>query len=508
MRPPVCQRFPGPDLQNLLEGGLPVDLKDSGVTLDFDFFCLLVGFLWLLDLICFLPLFNVAFAKIEERGYQGDNRQLADRLKLGWFLAAIGLMVGGRFWKLCTSLFFYVVYRHYYIDTRWSSIRRGFGAPGFMSHWTAFYLVLLQMTAFLDGSGALPLQVWWVMQVDFAVIMVCAGTYKYMVGYVHHDGMEYGCVNPFWGYFWRLFLKAHPRAWYFRVMNFFASAVEVVAGILMLFPPTRVVGAVAISLSFLYVALLVRLGRLAFLMMVLPFLYFPDFGPSLVASTPFHVDTPTFLLSALHGITWAFLAMLPVAKFTQYYNLFANRSLPQPLQKWVAHYANQVPIIMWRVFTPDVTNFYVRIYEEDPATGESRALLDHDTFSMRNWSWLKLRFLHVTESIASVSVFTTLKYFPSNRALFNEKLIKYSLSLQHGLGRPVERLRYEYVLIHKLPDQFFLWHVGNFRVDLNNHQVSEEKLVPDFDFTAPSKFSPVRESDSVGVFTPKPAHST
>jgi hypothetical protein len=449
----------------------------------------------------------VAFGKIEERGFCGDNPKLIHQLQLGWFFAALGLMVGGRFWKLCASLFFYAVYRHYYIDTRWTSIRRGFGAPGFMSHWTAFYMALLQITAFLDASGALPLQVWWVMQIDFAVIMICAGTYKYMVGYLHHDGMEYGCVNPFWGYFWRLFLKAHPRAWYFRVMNILASVVEMVAGVMMLFPSTRILGAVAISLSFFYVGLLVRLGRLAFLMCLIPLIYFPDFGPSLVQRTPFHVDTPALLLSAVEGLTWAFLCMLPVAKFTQYWNLFANRALPQPFQKWVTHYANQVPIIMWRVFTPDVTNFYIRIYEEDPATGGSRPLLDHDTFSLRGWTWLKCRFLHVTESIASVSVFTTLKYFPSNRALFNEKLVKYSLSLQHALGRPVERLRYEYVLIHKLPDRFFLWHVGNFRVDLDTQQVSEEKLVADFDFAAPSKFSPVRESALVGTFTPKPAQS-
>ena len=473
--------------------------------IDFDFFCSLVGLLWLCDLLCYLPLFGVAFGKLEDRGFTGNNPQLTARIQWAWLVSAVGLMWGGRFWKLCASLFFYVLYRHYYIDTRWSSIRRGFGAPGFMSHWVAFYLIVLQMASFLDASGALAMQCWWVMQVDFAVIMVCAGTYKYMVGYLHHDGMEYGCVNPFWGYFWRWFLKAHPRAWYFRAMNFLASSVEFLAGILMLIPATRVVGAVVISLSFLYVGFLIRLGRLAFLMAVIPLAYFPDFGPSLVRLTPFHLDTPVFLLQGLHGLTWLFIALLPLAKFTQYYNLFANRTLPQPLQRWVTTYSNQVPIIMWRVFTPDVTNFYLRIYEEDPITGESRPLLDHDTFSLRNWSWLKLRFLHVTESIASVSVFTTLKYFPSNRALFNEKLIKYSLSLQHGLGRPVEHLRYEYILIHKQDDHFSLWHVGNFRVDLDRGCVSEEKLVPDFDFSAPSKFSPVRESASVGTFTPKPA---
>lgn len=466
--------------------------KAGGVT--FDLFCKAVGLLWLLDLACYLPLFSVAFGKIEARGYVGENRRWTWSLLLGWLAAGLALIVGSAWLRLTASLFFYVLYRHFYIDTRWSSIRRGFGAPGFMSHWVALYLLLLQFSAFLERS--LSHQVLWLMRIDFAVIMICAGTYKYMVGYLHHDGMEYGCVNPYWGYFWRFFLDhTHPRGWYFRVMNHLASGVEVAAGLMMLFPATRVAGAVAISLSFVYVGLLIRLGRLAFLMAVIPIIYFPTFAPPAV---PFEIGGGWIF----YPLTWFFLALLPAVKFLQYYNLFANKSLPQPWQKWLSTYANFVPIIMWRVFTPDVTNFYLRIYEENP----ERPLCDHQTFSWGGWSWLKLRFLHVTESIASVSVFTTLKYFPSNRALFNEKLVKYSLSLQHALGRPVERLRYEYVAITKMEDRFAFWHVGNFRVDLNTHQVSEEKLIEEFDFAAPSKFSPVRESAAPGSFTPVAAN--
>ncbi|MFN8608116.1 MAG: hypothetical protein U0931_11335 [Vulcanimicrobiota bacterium] len=463
----------------------------------FDLFCRLVGFLWLLDLVCYLPMFAVFFGKIEKSGYQQSNSGYTGKLKLGWLLAGLGMMSGHRLLMLAGTCFFYVLYRHYYIDSRWSSIRRGAGAPGFMSHWTAMYLGLLQMASFLDASGALPEQFLFQMRIDFAVIMICAGVYKYMVGYWHHDGMEYGCVNPFWGYFWKLFLRLNPSHWAFRGQNILASGVEIAAGLLMLHPKTRVLGAVSISLSFLYVAALIRLGRLAWLMTLLPFCFFPEIGPSLMEGTPLHVQTPAALLQGLNALSWAFLAVLPLVKFTQYYNLFANKSLPGPLQKLVSTYANQVPIIMWRVFTPDVTNFYIRIYSEDP----EQPVLDEKVLSLSSWKnpLLKLRFWHVTESIASVSVFTTLKYFPSNRKLFEDKLIRYSQSLQ----LPARRLRYEYVSIHKLPDRFIFVHVGNFRVDLDQLSVSEEKLRPDFDFTAPSKFSPVRESAEVGSFTPR-----
>ena len=72
-----------------------------------------------------------------------------------------------------------------------------------------------------------------------------------------------------------------------------------------------------------------------------------------------------------------------------------------------------------------------------------------------------------------------------------------------SLQLKARRLRYEYISIHKLPNRFVFVHVGNFRVNLDTNEVTEEKLRPDFDFTAPSKFSPVRESANVGSFTPK-----
>lgn len=472
--------------------------------LDFDLFCRLIGLLWLLDLLAYLPIFTPFFGGLEKQGFRGGSRRRVGLLQGGWLLSALALIFGDRYFKLAGTLFFYVLFRHFYIDTRWSSVRRGGGAPGFMSHWTAFYLLLLQLAAFSDASGWLAGRVHWMMQVDFAVIMICAGTYKYMVGYMHHDGMEYGRVNPLWGYYWEHFRVQSPHSLYIRLTNFLAFSVEIVAGILMLVPQWRWLGALAISLSFLYVAAYIRLGRLAFLMAVLPMLYASAFGPGLISETPRHWQLPEPLLLALGVLPVVFVALLPLVKIHQYRTLFANQPLPEPWQKWISTYANQVPIIMWRVFTPDVTNFYVRIYADDPRSGASTILCDEATLSYRRWNDLnlKLRFWHVTEAIAIVSVFTTLKYFPSNRRLFEEKLITYSQSLEWSLKFPVERFRYEYVSIAKGDREFVFRHVGTFTVDMNGHQVSEEKHDPEFDFSAPSRFSPVRESLAPGSFTP------
>ena len=116
----------------------------------------------------------------------------------------------------------------------------------------------------------------------------------------------------------------------------------------------------------------------------------------------------------------------------QYLNLFGKRELPRPLQQALTWFANRVPVIMWRVFTPDVTNFFVRIYRIDRASGERTPIVHEDTtYSYRDRaSWRRsLRFLHVTESIAFTTVFTTIKYFRSQRELFESRLRAYAATL-------------------------------------------------------------------------------
>jgi hypothetical protein len=444
----------------------------------FDLLCAVLGCFWLLDWLAYLPLFDQFF---------GRHRWLHPL----WLLCALALVAGGPLARLWASAFFYIVYRHYYIDTRWSSVRRGGGAPGFMNHWAAAALLLLQFGAFLDSTGWVAEQILWMVRVDFAVIMMCAGTYKFMVGYWNGEGMEYGQANPLWGYWWRFFQSRPPNGPLSSALNALASSLEMVAGVLLLFPSTRWAGGLLVSLSFVYVALLIRLGRLAWLMAALPLFYHPQVLPTLLAQTPVHLDF------ALPGyLCWLYVALLPLVKGMQYWNLFANRSLPQPLQDWLSRYANFVPIIIWRVFTPDVTNFFVRIY----ALHEGRriAVLDEQTFRLRNVSWNNLRFWHVTESIALVSVFTTLKYFPGNRDLFKHKLLAYS----HSLSRKEEQLLFEYVSIQKAAERFEFVPVATWTVGLRDGSVREHKFMQDFDWAKPPKFSPLRTSTAPGVFTP------
>lgn len=481
-----------------------------------------LGALFALDLLCCLPFAAEAFS---DRAV-AEETEAAPRRRHLLFVALFAL--GVALWlaplpygALCGSALLFPLFRHFYINTRWTSIRRGGGAPGFMSHFTVRTVLLLELLRATDPAGATLRLALTAVRWDLGWIMTCAGAYKLLVGYLRRQGMEYGHVNPLWGYHFRRLSRGAPQGFTPHLLNHLGCLVELAAGVLMLLPwPTaQVLGSLAISGSFLYVGLNIRLGRLAALMVILPLCYFPNIEATALASAQPLLAAPPALLFVLRCGIWAFMLVLPLVKFMQYLNLFANRTLPEPLQGGLTRFANWAPIIIWRVFTPDVTNFYVRIYgcAEDGAT--LHTLVDEETYSLRGFLapprqvLFKLRMLHVTESIALTSVFTTRRYFPSDFGLFARKLHAYAASLQRGSGLAAPSLRFDFVAIEKVLDEDGgaggtggRWAYSpkvRYTVTMASGEVREERLDPAFDITAPAQHSPVREGVAPGSYVAK-----
>jgi hypothetical protein len=467
------------------------------------------GMLFFVDLLCFLPFARVCLGP----GYWGPRHGAVVRTLVPlWGAAALALVLG--VYPLIAALTLWLVFRHYFIAHRWKNPFRGGGAPGFMSHWVAMYLVFFELARWSDASGGLGAAVRLMSNVDFGVILLCSGTYKSLSGYLRGEGMEYGLANPFWGYWFRWFKQRRPSHLAFRLQDVWAPVAQIATGVCLLLgssttwlPQLRVVGAVLCILSFAYLLPMVRLGRLAVLMMVPALWFVPALGvalPEPLARPLPAVQAPDAVIGVLIGATIAYLVVLPFVKVMQYLNLFAKRELPQPFQSALTWFANRVPIIMWRVFTPDVTNFFVRIFRVDRATGERVALVHEDTtYSYRDRAHCQrsLRFLHVTESIALTTVFTTLKYFRSQRALFEDRLRGYASTLgEHGA-----LLDFEYVAILKGERAFEFVAVTRFSVDLRTGAIVETRLVSDFAYDAPAKYSHIKETAGFGNYAPPPA---
>jgi hypothetical protein len=461
----------------------------------------LLGVLFLVDLLSYLPYARTCLGPGYWRRSWPSSNTVLGVVIVAWALASISLITGT--FPFAGTLVFLVLFRHYYVANRWKNLFRGGGAPGFMSHFAILHLLSFELAAALDPTGSLSVIALVVFSADLGTILLDSGVYKLLSGYVRSEGMEYGLANPMWGYWFRFFRRVDPGHILLRAQDLIAALGEVTMGTAMIVFPFRGIGAVICIVSFAYLLPLIRLGRLAALMAFIPLPLLPELPFTLPAGVELPVAAAPGWPAQVQAIVLvAYIAVLPAVKVVQYLNLFQRRPFPRAIQQWLTRYANAMPIIMWRVFTADVTNFFIRIYAIDAAGLERPVLTEDGTYSyrdLRRFRWSS-RFLHVTESIALATVFTTLKYFPSRRDLFEDRLVGYARSLELT---GATRVRFEYIAIRKDRGALRYDAVVEFVVDLATDAVTERKLDPEFDYSLPARFSHIRESVGFGSYLPR-----
>ncbi len=416
-----------------------------------------------------------------------------------WFLCA-GLLIVGRY-TVTASFVSLLLGWYFFIAMRWRGVLRGMGAPGFMTFWLAACVFFLEFSFHHDVSGRMRTAALLAFRVDFAVIMLCAGTYKILAGYPRNHGMEFGLVNPWWGYWGRLYRRLSPDCWLLRTLNHLAYTLEIAAGLLMLVPSLSVLGALLIVLSFAFIVTQIRLGFLCEMVMLAAFLYVPEghavdkWLTALVGGTqnPSGPPCPWWLSSTLTGMLVAYILLLPLAKVGQYYNLLRRKALPALLQAALDRYTNLFGIIIWRVFSADHTNFFTRIYTQEHATGKRLPYVESGGISKG------CRYLHVGEFICLVSLFTTLKYYPSNSALFVDRLLRYARTLR---CEPGFEIVFEYVSIRKDAGRFSEATVAEYLVDPRAGTVVERLLDESGSARASDQASPIHEAGRPGSYAP------
>jgi hypothetical protein len=312
--------------------------------------------------------------------------------------------------------------------------------------------------------------------------------------------MELGMANPEWGYWPRYWASWRPTHPLFRFFNEMAWATEVVCGVLMLFPATRLLAGLGMFLSFVFIATQIRLGFLAEMVMVCCLLFVAEGTvvdgwirsvvpvSALAAGQPL----PAVAQSAITVLCWTYLALLPLVRAGMFYNQLRHRSFPAPLQRALDLYANTFGLILWRVFTADVVNFFVRVWETAP-NGVRRLVSDYRATG----PW---RFSQVAECIALTSVFTTLKYYPSNRALFESRLLRYARTIPHAPGTS---LVFEWVLMAARPERFEYVPIAEYSVDVTAGTVADRVLSDEASVSGVPAVSPVHEGARPGSYAPK-----
>lgn len=400
-----------------------------------------------------------------------QNPAVMTLVYLLWMTACAGLITGIA--APFAALFNLICCRYFFVSMRWKGNLRGFGAPGFMSYWLGAVVFFLETAkAFCPEMMATALLA---AQLDFAFIMLSAGLYKMTAGYASGNGMEFGMVNPQWGYWWKIWKNVSPRNPVFEILNQLAWSAEVVAGLLMFFPQARFIGGAMMFLSFIFIATQIRLGVLCEIVMT-SCLVFAHPGScidelvKLCFSSPVasgfvgHSPAIAFCLSAF---LWAYMVLLPLAHTGLFYNFYAKKSLPGLLQVCLEKYTNFFGIIIWRVFSADHTSFFPLIYRRDKG-GDKRELVSKYGFTGG------LRFDNVGECIALTCLFTTLKYYCSNQALFNERLLRYARTIACKADQVLE---FEYNIIRKTESCFNFVPTVLYTVDPGASVVEEQSLV-------------------------------
>lgn len=465
-----------------------------------------LGVLMLLTLLRTLPLAKYYFISERwggygERGWRVDlvqNPVVFPIVFVAWVAANLALLAN---WQTVIAAALNLLFAYYFfIAMRWRGVLRGMGAPGFIAYWLGAAVFLLELTRHhapsVQGLAVLALQV------DFALIMLAAGIYKYTAGYRQGEGMELGMVNPEWGYWGRLWGKMPPRHPLFRFFNEMAWGTEVVAGVLMLVPQTRFIGGATMLLSFIFIGSQIRLGFLCEMVIVLCFIFFhpgsagDQLLSALLPNAVAPVATPAagWVVTGLTVFLWAYIVLLPFARVGLSYNLHKKKSLPGAWQKALEIYTNLFGLILWRVFSADHTNFLINIYEM-PAAGGPRRLISKWTEIWRYHG----RYNQVAEGITVTTLFTTLKYYPSNPAIFVARLLRYARTVPRS---PDHVLVFEHVSVVKKADCFVQQPAAEFVVDVERGTVEETTLDPTRPVRAGIAVSPLHEGARPGSYVP------
>ena len=465
------------------------------------------GVLMLGTLLWSLPHWRRFFVSERWGGYAESSREI-DFIQnpfgtlivaLLWFSALVLLTLG--YWTTLAALVNLILCYYFFVRMRWKGILRGMGAPGFMSYWLAAVVFLLEYA--LHHQPALSPLVLLVAQVDFALIMLSAGIYKFTAGYASNHGMEGGMVNPQWGYWWWLYQKVSPRHRLFSFLNHMAWSLEVIAGVLMLLPPTRFIGALLMVGSFVFIATHIRLALLCEMVIVCCVLFFypGSYGDQIInflipsVSVPATVTLPGVVDKLIEIFLWLYLVLLPLAHAGLFYNFYKRRSLPVVIQRALETYTNIFGIIIWRVFSADHTNFFLRVYERPRASSDSeRAIVSR--IGLRDGS---LRYNHVAESIVLTTLFTTLKYYPSNNQMFHDRLLRYARTIKHTSDSVLD---FDYISIKKADDRFEFVTVATYTVDVAAGTIDENLFDPGFSVRATLSGSPVHEGIKPGSYVP------
>jgi len=431
----------------------------------------------ILDLILMAPFFNRYIGREYNPKSIFKNR-LFTSLIFGLILVS-GISIFLNLYSTLGALSLLIVYRYIHIDQRFNSLSRGAGAVGYMPYHCAFFIFTVE-TFYSFGAAHLVGSFYSIYIIEVAVIYICAGLSKGLAGYTKGNGFEIALVNPFWSNFFLLFKRIRPDSSFFKIQNYFGFMTEIACGILLLFPETRIIGAILIVLIFGYILLVLNLGLLPLLMICSSVLFLPDLGISFqnTYSNELKIWDLELIPLLLIGLFKLYVTLVILVKVYLYFKVFGKNKwkINKPIA-FLEKLALYVPIFIWRVFTADVTNVFVRITKMNK---QKEVIWDENVKSNLSFANLvkNYRFYHVSEMVVLTTIFNQLKYPKAGIEEVKERLSRYVKSLSSRLLEN-DVLCFELVKVESRDSGFKFQPIMKLMVNCNGKVLEVENIVED-----------------------------
>jgi len=376
---------------------------------------------------------------------------------------------------------------YFFIYLRYSGIGRGMGAPGYFTYFSNFIVLWLSLSQLSDNWKIRSIMEQ-SLEMLLGAIFFISGIYKLNSGFTMKNsfGINIGLCNEMWAYKPDLFVNIPPKSWLFKIAQLISTWGEIIGGLLLITGFFAKVGSLILITMFIGIGFFIRLGLLVPQLVFCLLLPFID-----VSTTNYGIDnTVQFIPNTLACL----LALLVVGEFMSYiffldqsqiYNFKGIRKL----HKVARFYSRYFGTILWRVFTPDITSLHINVFTTDDEG--KRTLLS----KWKDWRCLRFRF--VGEAVTLTSIFTTLRYYPSNQDLFEKRLLSYVNSLKCSGSKFVE-FEISRVKLGKSHSELEL--VSRFKVDLNSKLIMETPLTLDYDLRMPEFLSKIRPDSKIGEY--------
>lgn len=409
------------------------------------------GFIFLLDLFLFTPYFQRDFGVDYQVNSFVSSKVRAVLFWFVWFICSTSLFLAYVNWL--APLVLAIIFRYFYIYSRGTNLFRGGGAVGMFPAFIATSIFVVEFFLFLGFSWTAVTLFLNFMLFHVGVVTLCAGIYKLTSGYLRGEGLEYALYNHMWSY-WGFFFKGRPlpNKLLIRAVDCWIAVQQTGIGILMIATETRAYGTFLLSLGFFALFFILKLGNLCLLVIAYSLLfvdfeyfYFTSFGLNILGGSSAFPVVESSLPLLFTGLAIIYLLI----KGLQYGQFYFRLSLPKKLRLAVEKIGFYAPILVWRVFSADIVNFFIKVEEVDEDGKTYR--LNPDTFYNKNAKgfFAKVRFFHVAESCVLSSIFLSVRYDPENFPEASEKLKRYSNTLWDQMLCSTNKLEFTYTKLLK-----------------------------------------------------------